>query len=193
MTTTISPAVSLPSIGDSSSKMPGEVQYAGFLRRLAAMVIDSLLLILVLSPLTLLFTSGSYLPGLDPEKDILAQTAIIDFDWGYLLLNDLLPMILVIFFWVRYRGTPGKLLMDCQVVDATTFNNLRIGQSVLRYLGYFLSLLPLGLGFLWIIWDRKKRGFHDLIAHTVVIRRSPNHAVETLAGKSVEQLMKEVR
>lgn len=173
--------------------MPGEVQYAGFLRRLAAMVIDSLLLILVLSPLSFLFTSGDYLPGFDPHKNILDQTATIDFDWGYLLLNDLLPMLLVIFFWVRYRGTPGKLLMDCQVVDATTLNNLRIGQSVLRYLGYFLSLLPLGLGFLWIIWDRKKRGFHDMLAHTVVIRLSPNHAVESLAGKSLDQLMKEVR
>ena len=172
--------------------MSGEVQYAGFLRRLAASLIDSLVLLIVLTPLGFLFTSGGYLPGFDPEGDIAAQMAELEFDWAYLFVNDLLPMLLVVFFWVRFRATPGKMLMDCEVVDATSFKSLRIRQAVLRYIGYFISLLPFGLGFLWIIWDRKKRGFHDMIAHTVVIRLSPNHVAETQAAKSLEQLMKEV-
>lgn len=173
--------------------MPGEVQYAGFLRRLAAALIDGLLLLLVLTPLTVIFTSGSYLPSFDSEGDIMTPMVAVEFDWAYLLINDLLPMVLVVFFWVRHRATPGKSLMDCEVVDATTFDNLRVGQSILRYIGYFVSMLPLGLGFLWIIWDRKNRGFHDMLAHTVVIRLSPNHVIEKVAAKSLEQLMKEVR
>jgi len=172
--------------------MAGEVQYAGFLRRLAASLIDTLILLIVLTPLAYFFSQGTYFPGLDPEGDMLAQMADIDFEWSYLLINDLLPMALIIFFWVRYRGTPGKQLMDCQVVDASTFSNLRIGQSVLRYVGYFISLLPLGLGFFWIIWDKKKRGFHDLLAHTVVIRLPANHLAAVEADKPIEQLMKEV-
>jgi uncharacterized RDD family membrane protein YckC len=171
--------------------MAGQVQYAGFWRRFAAMLIDSLILLIVLTPLAYFFSSGSYLPGLDPQGNIAAQLATIPFDWSYLLINDLLPMVLIIFFWVRFRGTPGKQLMDCQVVDATTFDNLRVGQSLKRYFGYFASMLPFGLGFLWIMWDKKKRGFHDFIAHTVVIRISSNHAAATEADKSVEQLMKE--
>lgn len=102
-------------------------------------------------------------------------------------------MVLVIFFWVRYRGTPGKHLMNCQVVDATTFGNLRVRQALLRYVGYFISLLPLGLGFFWIIRDKKKRGFHDLIAHTVVIHLPINHIAAVEADKPIEQLLKEVR
>ncbi len=172
--------------------MAGEVQYAGFLRRLAASLIDSLILLIILTPLGFLFTSGRYLPGFDPEGDITAQAAELNFDWAYLFINDLLPMVLVIFFWIRFRATPGKQLMDCEVVDADTFDNLRVGQSILRYIGYFISILPLGLGFFWIIWDKKKRGFHDMIAHTVVIRLSPHHVAETEAAKSLEQLMKEV-
>ncbi|MGA7985503.1 MAG: RDD family protein [Burkholderiales bacterium] len=39
----------------------------------------------------------------------------------------------------------------------------------IRFLGYFVSIVPLGLGFLWIAFDRKKRGWHDLIAGTVVV------------------------
>ncbi|MCW9089368.1 MAG: RDD family protein [Gammaproteobacteria bacterium] len=171
--------------------MSREVRYAGFWRRLAASLIDTLLLIIVLTPLVLLFSKGAYFPGLDPRGDIMAQLAVLKFDWSYLLLEDLLPMLLVIFFWVRFRATPGKQLMGCEVVDAATHGNLRIGQSVLRYLGYFLSLLPLGLGFLWIIWDRKKRGFHDLLAHTVVIMVEPGR--DNLSGQSLAKLMKEVK
>jgi len=169
-----------------------EVEYAGFLRRFAAMLIDSLILVIITTPLAYLFSEGAYYPGLDPQGDMLAQMAFIQFDWSYLLINDLLPMALIVFCWMRYRATPGKALMDCQVVDASTFENLRIGQAVLRYLGYFLSALPLGLGFLWIIWDRKKRGFHDLLAHTAVIRLPLNHAAAVEADKPIEQLMKEV-
>lgn len=172
--------------------MNGEVSYAGFLRRFAAMLIDTLLLLILLTPLAWLFSQGAYFPGLDAEGAVLEQLATVHFDWNYLLINDLLPMGLIIFFWVRYRATPGKQLMDCQVVDAATFDNLRIGQAVLRYVGYFLSLLPLGLGFLWIIRDRNKRGFHDLLAHTVVIRLPLNHSAAVEADKPLEQLIKEV-
>jgi len=164
-----------------------QVEYAGFLRRFAAVLIDTLVLLIVITPLTYFFTRGTYFPGLDPEGDIVAQLANIEFDWSYLLFNDLLPMVLIIFFWVRFRGTPGKQLMNCEVVDADTFGNLSVGQSVLRYLGYFLSTLPLGLGFLWVIWDKKKRGFHDLLAHTVVIVVDR----DDLSEQPLENLMKD--
>lgn len=36
--------------------------------------------------------------------------------------------------------------------------------------GKFLSSLPLGLGNLWVGWDRRKQGWHDRIAGTCVIR-----------------------
>lgn len=168
---------------------PEQIEYAGFLRRLAASVIDALLLVIILTPLNFFFRT-SYFPAIDAEGDFLAPNA--GFDWSGLLINDLLPMVLVIFFWVRYRATPGKQLMDCQIVDATTLDNLRPQQAVLRYVGYFLSLLPFGLGFFWIIWDRRKRGFHDLVAHTVVIRLPLGHIAAVEAEKPIEQLMKEV-
>ncbi len=166
--------------------MVDEVEYAGLPRRFAATLIDTLLLVILITPLSYLFGRWGAPPGPD------GALPTVQFDWSILLLNDLLPMVLIIFFWVRYRATPGKMLMDCQVVDATTFDNLRIGQSLLRYVGYFLSLLPLGLGFFWIIWDKKKRGFHDLLAHTVVIRLPANHYAAIEADKPLEELMKEV-
>jgi len=39
-----------------------------------------------------------------------------------------------------------------------------------RYIGYFVSVIPFGLGFIWIAFDSKKQGFHDKLAGTVVVR-----------------------
>jgi uncharacterized RDD family membrane protein YckC len=36
-------------------------------------------------------------------------------------------------------------------------------------LGYYLALLPLGAGFLWVMIDKKRRGWHDHIAGTIVV------------------------
>ena len=82
----------------------------------------------------------------------------------------MLPLVLTVFFWRRYRGSPGKLLLGCRVVDARSGGTLSVGQAVLRWFAYIVSMLPLCLGFLWIAWDARKQGFHDKIAGTVVIR-----------------------
>ena len=47
---------------------------------------------------------------------------------------------------------------------------MSVGQSIGRYLAYFLSTLPFGLGLLWVAWDPKKQGWHDKLAGTVVVR-----------------------
>jgi len=41
-----------------------------------------------------------------------------------------------------------------------------------RYFGYFLASIPLGLGLLWVAFDKRKQGWHDKLAGTVVIRET---------------------
>ena len=50
-------------------------------------------------------------------------------------------------------------------------------QLVIRYLGYFVSTIPLGLGLLWVGFDRRKQGWHDKMANTVVVRPAKKNAV----------------
>src|SRR5512143_2389840 len=120
--------------------MEATVRYAGFWRRVGATIIDNLLLAIVLYPLIRVFTSGVFF--LDSgTSDLLAKLASID--WVYLLIDEGLPALLVIFFWLRFETTPGKYMFDCYVVDARTFGPLRIRQAILRYIGYLVSLLPL--------------------------------------------------
>jgi uncharacterized RDD family membrane protein YckC len=85
------------------------------------------------------------------------------------LLAFLAIAVAVIGFW-RYCGaTPGKLALAVKIVDAASGQPPGTARLVLRFLGYFISALPLYLGFLWIAIDRRKQGWHDKIAGTVVI------------------------
>ncbi len=154
-------------------------RYAGFWRRLGATLIDTLLLMAVSIPLMLLFGHGMMQADLHPGT----MPALPD---ARAFLNYVLPLLLTVFLWVRYMGTPGKLLLGCRVVDAATGSSLSARQATLRYIAYLASILPLCLGFLWIAWDRRKQGFHDKIAKTVVVLDDPAQA-------SLEDLEKELR
>ena len=44
------------------------------------------------------------------------------------------------------------------------------GQLIGRYFGYYVSTIPLFLGFVWVAFDPRKQGWHDKLAGTVVVR-----------------------
>lgn len=69
-------------------------------------------------------------------------------------------------------ATPGKMLLGLKVLDAKTGNLLTIGQALLRYAGYILSSLIFCLGYIWVGFDKKKQGWHDKMAKTVVVREA---------------------
>ena len=137
--------------------------YAGFWRRLGAALIDTVVLAIVLGVLAYLLLGVEALKSLNTGIDRAQPSSTI------LLAENLLPAVLTITLWVAFGGTPGKLLMSCRIVDARTGEKVGIGRAMLRYLGYFVSALVLFIGFLWIAWDRRKQGWHDKIAGTLVI------------------------
>ena len=99
-------------------------------------------------------------------------------------------MVIVVLLWLRFGATPGKQLLDCVIVDARSGRPLKTGQAILRYIGYYVSMLPLFLGFLWIAWSSRKQGFHDYIAGTVVIHKAEHHQ-DPEADKSIEAFLKD--
>jgi uncharacterized RDD family membrane protein YckC len=138
--------------------MNSEVTYAGFWHRLAATILDSIWLYgIIYTILWFLF---------DPELfSSEASYTPTQFVFEYVL-----PLIVVMAFWVIKSATPGKMLFNMKIVDADTHNPVSVSRLLLRYLAYFVSMLPLCLGFLWVAWDKKKQGWHDKIAKTVIIR-----------------------
>ena len=88
------------------------------------------------------------------------------------LNHEILPFVLTILFWVYKAATPGKMAVDSKVLDAKTGDKPTVGQSIIRYIGYYISALPLGLGYFWALFDEKNRTWHDLIAGTVVVKHA---------------------
>ena len=140
---------------------PKDVEYVGFWARVGASLIDTALALVVIVPLLLAIYGKAYF---DVESSgLIAGPADLLISW-------VLPAIAVVLFWLHRQATPGKMAISARVVDAKTGSPLGVGQSIVRYLGYFVSTIPFGLGLLWVAFDPKKQGWHDKIAGSVVVR-----------------------
>lgn len=143
-----------------TTSLTDDIEYAGFWIRLVATLIDTLILLLITLPLTFAFY-GSVIWE-DDGRLLLGSWDVI--------INWVFPAIAVILFWVCKGATPGKMFTSLKVVDEKTGVIPGSKQSTIRYLAYLVSILPLCLGFLWVAVDKKKQGWHDKIAKTVVVK-----------------------
>ena len=134
----------------------------GFWNRTAAALIDSALLLVITLPLQQSISGGEL--GLSSAR----PTSFWDLLVGYVL-----PAAAILVFWKYRSATPGKMFMAAEIVDAATGGKPTSRQLLLRYLGYYLSTLPLLLGLIWVSVDPRKQGWHDKLAGTVVVR--PRH------------------
>jgi len=73
------------------------------------------------------------------------------------------------YFWQRNGQTPGMQMMGIKVVRDSDGGPITWGTAVLRLIGYWISGFVFYLGYIWVFIDKRKRGWHDLIAGTVVI------------------------
>jgi len=159
--------------------------YAGFGRRLAAFLVDSLLTGVLMTaaaaglaiPLAIVMVSvaaarTNEYGELRGEGAILvaAVTAI-----GALLIAAILLVLYLLYFvlFTAWRGqTPGKMLLSIRVVDATGQRPGK-GRVLMReVVGKFLSGTVLYVGFLWPLWDSQHQAWHDKIAQTWVVKTS---------------------
>jgi uncharacterized RDD family membrane protein YckC len=136
-----------------------ELEYVGFWLRLLASMIDTVLSAMVLYPILYTLYGRKYF-----SDELLIGGS------GDFILTHMLPAIAVIAFWVYKSATPGKMVIHAKIVDAKTGLQPTKGQLIGRYLAYYVSTIPLCLGFLWIAWDPQKQGWHDKLAGTVVVR-----------------------
>lgn len=85
------------------------------------------------------------------------------------LVGTVLAAGYFLFFWGLSGQTLGKLLTGARVVDRKG-GALGFGRAALRLLGLLLAALPLGAGFIGLWTDPERRGWHDRIAGTKVVR-----------------------
>lgn len=142
------------------------VVLAGFASRLLATLID-VIWMLPLSAALLMLGAALHGGGTATAYPTPPAKAMLNLLLGLLVLNC----------WAGpSQATPGKRVLGLRIVDARTGGHAPHAHLVLRYVGYLLSALPLGLGYFWMLWDPRRQTWHDKLGQTLVIREAPGGA-----------------
>jgi uncharacterized RDD family membrane protein YckC len=124
----------------------GPLHYAGFWIRVGAYVIDAV--VLVLPALVLRVTFGQA-----------GSLVMVVVSWLYFATMESSGI----------QGTVGKALLGLEVTDRYG-RRISFGRATGRYFAKVLSGLTLGIGYLMVGLSSRKRGLHDLVAGTLVVR-----------------------
>jgi uncharacterized RDD family membrane protein YckC len=153
----------------------GFYKYAGFWRRFIAYMIDGFIIgmvVLILATIAGIAFFAGIMSGGDSAYDPEWILSLSLWIWFF-------PTLINIAYFTYFHGatgrTPGKSLLGVQVVSVEG-NPISFGTAFLRSVGYMVSSFFLCLGFIWIGFDKKKQGWHDKIAGTVVIIREPQNS-----------------
>jgi uncharacterized RDD family membrane protein YckC len=132
--------------------------YAGFWRRVAAAIVDGLIVGIVTVPLSLALggdnmgsASSSYSPAASSLSTVVS--------WLYYALMESSAK----------QATLGKMALGIRVTDLDG-NRVGFGKATGRYFGKILSALILGIGFLMVAFTQRKQGLHDILAGTLVVQ-----------------------
>jgi uncharacterized RDD family membrane protein YckC len=141
-------------------------EFGGFGERLVAYIVDIVItgiVILVVAVLGGLAVAG----GAASENNILTGTGIVVLVLALLII----PLAYFPYFWARDGQTPGMRMLGLRVVRDVDGGPISGGQAILRLIGYWVSGAVFYIGYIWIFIDKRRRGWHDLIAGTVVVKR----------------------
>ena len=139
-------------------------ELAGLVDRLAANIIDNAILIIPIMLIQfLLFSSDQPLPS--QLVNFVFMAIPVAYHW---------------YFWTQKDGqTPGKFALGIRVIKANG-GQIKDIDAVIRAIGYHVSALLFGVGFIWAIFDKKNQTWHDKIARTYVVRTSEQRKTVTI-------------
>jgi len=152
------------------------VEYAGFGRRLLAMLIDSLILSIPSGIIFLLFILPTITAAIHTEDaDQIASMVLSSvFSWVWVgMLMSLIPLIYhSAFECSEYQATPGKMALGIIVTDMQG-RRITFMRSLGRNLGKILSKMIIYIGFLMVAFTEKQQGLHDMLADCLVVMKHP--------------------
>ena len=148
----------------------GDFPAAGLIRRFAAIFYDFLLCVALLMVVTLIYQQVVLRLIYGGER--LRQLA----DQGLLAHDPVLSTLLVFAlfgffakFWTHNGQTLGMQVWGIRVQNQDG-SAITLWQALLRFVIAIASWLALGLGFLWSLWDKEKRTWHDIYSESRVVR-----------------------
>ena len=162
-------------------------RYAGFVTRLVAFIIDRAVVSIIV--FIAVWAIEWLMNAFEINVLILAEGE----RWQIPLLLGAgiylgLRLIYDIGFWLLAGQTPGKRVLGVRIVR-TDGKRLNFWNALRRVLGYIVSSI-LFLGYLWILFDNRRQGFHDKLAGTMVVYSWPE---DELQGTFVRDKVQRIR
>ncbi len=142
---------------------PGVV-FAGYGARLVAYIVDGFVLGIVVSVVSIVLLAILAAAVANDSGAAAGLTGVV-----WLLAVLIISLLYFPYFWVNGGATPGMKLFHIRVVRDSDGGPLTWGPAILRLIGYWINSVVFYIGYLWIFVDKRRRGWHDLIAGTVVI------------------------
>lgn len=148
-------------------ELPETITYSGFWRRTTAAFLDGLLLITLYKILFFLISKvNTYM--------LLAYTGIIEDAKYYIFYTTLTSILSLLYHTLQqastHQATIGMRFMGIKIYGAA-LEKPTLPLLIGRYFSVYLSVLPLFIGALMIVWTRRNQTLHDKIAKTVVCRQ----------------------
>lgn len=133
------------------------MQNSTLLRRCGAIIYDTLLVAALLFLVTIPFIAIRQGEAVEPGDSLLYQVALL-----------LVTFAFFVGFWTRKGRTLGMQSWGLQL-ESTDKSLPTFKQASIRFFAAILSWLPLGLGFLWQLWDRDQLTWHDRLSGTALM------------------------
>jgi len=147
----------------------GDYPAAGLGRRLAAIFYDALLCFALLLVTAFIYKLVMMAFIGEARLKVLSESGSLD---GDPLLSAILFMVLFGFFakfWTHSGQTLGMQVWGIRVQNADG-SGISLMQALLRFMVSIASWLCLGLGFVWALFDKHKRSWHDLYSNSQLVR-----------------------
>jgi uncharacterized RDD family membrane protein YckC len=142
---------------------PG-VRFGGYGARLVGYIVDGLIQGVVFTLVSIILLAIG-VGAINTDSGAVAGASVIT----WIVLGFLITFLYFPYFWTHGGQTPGMRLFHIRVVRDSDGGPVGWGSAFLRLIGYWISSMVFYIGFLWVFVDRRRRGWFDLIAGTVVI------------------------
>jgi uncharacterized RDD family membrane protein YckC len=152
----------------------GNYPAAGLIRRLAALFYDFLLCVALVMVVTLIYQQG-VLRMIYGGETLMAMSQAGQLDRDPVLASLALLSLFAFFakFWTHNGQTLGMQAWGLRVQNADG-RAIDLWQALLRFVVAIGSWLFAGLGFLWIVWDKQNRSWHDIYSDSCIVQLPKN-------------------
>lgn len=143
--------------------------HASVIKRLSAMVYDSLLVFGVLFTATIpvLFLESNMQQTVSNEQVVNDLPQLAD-GWAFQIYLLTVYAGFFCWFWIKNGQTLGMQAWRLEIQDYSG-NRISFKQSLIRLAGAFISALCLGAGYWWIWIDKDHQSWHDRLSKSRVV------------------------